>query len=197
MLTERSRYDEIRSLYINQLAFTWMEDSKTETTRASVDNKIDSFFEGDLEHATEILSALWEIANKDGDIKAPSKASPAVSLFRLCPLTCAHGRVLTSRNQAAQVTSPAQWASVKIALIKSIRKGVFFDRKYWARYSKAGDILKPVYFSNTIMGDKAQQLNKCTSKFGYGFAEVLRIASGQISRLEGSTSSHERPRGRS
>ena len=87
MLTERSRYDEIRGLYIDQLAFTWMEDSTTETTRASVDKKIDNFVEGDLEHATEMLSALWEIANKDGDIKAPSNASPAVSLFWLCLLT--------------------------------------------------------------------------------------------------------------
>jgi len=57
-----------------------MEDSTTETTRASVDKKIDSFFEGDLEYATEMLSALWEIATKDGDVKAPSNDSPAVSL---------------------------------------------------------------------------------------------------------------------
>jgi hypothetical protein len=69
--------------------------------------------------------------------------------------------MLTSRNQAAQVTSPAHWAAVKVTLIKSIRKGILYDRKYWARHSKAGDILKPVYFSSIIMGDKAQQLNNC------------------------------------
>jgi hypothetical protein len=71
-----------------------------------------------------------------------------------------------------QVTSPAHWAPVKTALIKSIRKGVFFDRKYWARHSKAGDVLKPVYFSSTIMDDKAQELDKCASKFSRGFAEA-------------------------
>ncbi|KAF9645626.1 hypothetical protein BDM02DRAFT_3119977 [Thelephora ganbajun] len=129
---------EIRSLYIEQLGFVWMEDSTTETTRASIDKKIDNFVEGDLEHAAEMLSALWEIANKDGDITDPSKTTPT----------------------AAQVTSPAHWDSVKIALIKSIRKGMFFDRKYWARHSKAGDVLKPVYLSSAIMSDKAQQLNK-------------------------------------
>ena len=178
MVTESHRYDEIRSLYTDQLAFTWMEDSTTEKTRASVDKMIDSFVEGDLEHATEMLSALWEIANKSGDIKAPSNISPAVSLSS----SLYHAAVLTTpHNQAAQVTSPAHWASVKIALIKSIRKGAFFDRKYWARHSKAGDVLKPVYFSSTIMGDKTQQLNKCASKFGHGFGGVLRAASGQIS----------------
>jgi len=50
-----------------------MEDSTTETTRVGVDKKIDNFVEGGLEHATEVLSALWEIVNKDGDIKGPSK----------------------------------------------------------------------------------------------------------------------------
>ena len=57
-----------------------MEDSTTEMTRISVDKKIDSFGEGDLGYATEILSALWEIVNKDGDIVAPLSVMPAVSL---------------------------------------------------------------------------------------------------------------------
>jgi hypothetical protein len=41
-----------------------------------------------------------------------------------------------------------------------MHKGVFFDRKYWARCSRTGDVLKPVYLSSIIMADKAQQLNK-------------------------------------
>ena len=71
---------------------------------------------------------------------------------------------------------------MKTALIKSIRKGVFFDRKYWARHSKAGDVLKPVYFSSTIMGDKAQQVNGCAFNSRYKFSRVLRGTSGEISR---------------
>ena len=71
-------------------------------------------------------------------------------------------RVLsTLHNQTAQVTSPTNWASVKVALIKSIRSGVLFDRKYWARHSMTGDALKPVYFSSIVMSDKVQQLNSC------------------------------------
>ncbi|KAF9647695.1 hypothetical protein BDM02DRAFT_3116678 [Thelephora ganbajun] len=132
-----------------------MEDPTTETTRASVDKKIESFIEGDLEHAAEMLTALWEIANKDGDITAPSETAPA----------------------AARVTSPAHWYSVKIALIKSIRKGILFDRKYWARHSKAGDALKPVYFSSAVMSDKAQQLNK--------LVKYLKGRNPLVSDLEG------------
>jgi len=75
------RYDEIRNLYIDQLVSVWMEDSTTEATRIGVDEKIDSFYEGDLEHTAEVLSALWEIVNKDGDITPPSSTSLSVSRF--------------------------------------------------------------------------------------------------------------------
>ena len=69
---------------------------------------------------------------------------------------------------------------MKTALIKSIHKGVFFDRKYWARHFKAGDVLEPIHFSSTVMGDKSQQLDECESNFGHGFCEVLRVTSGEI-----------------
>ncbi|KAF9642664.1 hypothetical protein BDM02DRAFT_3192855 [Thelephora ganbajun] len=51
-------YDEIRSLYIEGLAFVWMEDLTTEMICASVDKKIDTFVEGNLEHVVEMVSAL-------------------------------------------------------------------------------------------------------------------------------------------
>ena len=50
-----------------------------EATRTRVEEKIDSFVEGDLEHAAETLSAFWEVANKDGDVKAPSNTTTVVS----------------------------------------------------------------------------------------------------------------------
>ena len=88
ILTECHRYYMIRSLYIGQLAFVLMEDSTTEATRVGVDEKIDSFYQGDLEHATEVLSALWEIVNKDGDILAPTNTPYTVNCFPLgCSLT--------------------------------------------------------------------------------------------------------------
>lgn len=88
--------------------------------------------------------------------------------------------MLTSHDQSAPLRSPAHWAIVKIALIKSIRDGVFFDRKYWARHSKTGDILKPVYLSSIIMEDKARQLKNCASKFTHKYTEALMIPSGKV-----------------
>ena len=80
MPTKSCRYGEIRGLYINQLAHAVMEDSTMATTRVRVNRKVDSFVEGDLEHATEVLSALWEIANKGDDIKPAENTSSIVSL---------------------------------------------------------------------------------------------------------------------
>jgi len=85
MLTGKCRYNEIRSLYIQQLAYAWIEDSTMETTCTNVEEKVKSFAEGDLEHATDIISALWEIANKDGEIKAPANTPSAVSSFHFHP----------------------------------------------------------------------------------------------------------------
>ena len=59
----------------------WVEDSATDKTRASVEKKIDDFVEEGFKHATEMLSALWEIVNKEGDVIAPADPSPTVSLF--------------------------------------------------------------------------------------------------------------------
>ena len=111
MLTDRGRYDEIRSLYIDQLASVWITNSTTETTRASFDKKIESFARGELEHATEMLSALWGVINKDGEIKAPSNTSPAVGPLLSHFLPCCAGmliilHVIRPHRSRAPLTGP-------------------------------------------------------------------------------------------
>lgn len=65
---------------------------------------------------------------------------------------------------------PAHLEPVFAALLESTRSGVFFDRKYWARHSKAGD-LKPVYLSGIVMKDKVQKLNECAPKLARQFLQ--------------------------
>ena len=156
-----------------------MEKSTKAMTRASVNKKVDSFVQGDLEHATEMLSALWEIANKGGGIGSPANTPSAVSLASVLLYVVWE---CSPCHQGTQVTSPAHWAAVKTALIKSIREGVFFDRKYWARNARSGDVLKPVYFSSAIMKDLSQQLDKRASKMRCGVAEALNHSSGEVPR---------------
>ena len=74
----------------------WLEDSTTEATRTSVEKKVCSFVEGDLDHATEMLSALWEVASKDEDIAAPaSDTSFPVSSSKHFPFWLDIAEVLT------------------------------------------------------------------------------------------------------
>ena len=62
-----------------------------------------------------------------------------------------------------------------MAFLKSIQNGIFFDKKYWARNSKAGDVLKPVYLSSMIMNGEAGELEKCASKFVHWYVEALIV----------------------
>ena len=73
------RYDEIRDLYAGKLASVWMEDSTAESIRTNIKNKIKNFVEGGLDHAAEIVAALWKIASSDGNAPAPANGSSKVS----------------------------------------------------------------------------------------------------------------------
>ena len=181
------RYDEIRNLYVEQLAYVWVQD-RTEDTRTSIEKKLDNFVEGNLKHAMGTVSALWGVVKKDGEIMDPSRFT--VSLPRDWTLR----KLLIPPDKNTQAKNPAHWDSVKIALIKSIRTGVFFDRKCWARCSTSGDMLKPVYLSSTIMNDKTKQVNRCTLECIFCNTEVLNIFSGKV--LHWSEYPHEQSRGR-
>ena len=81
-----------------------------------------------------------------------------------------------------QVTSSAEWESVKVALIRSVRTGVFFDRKYWARHSKSGDVLRPIHFSSAVVSDQTLRSNNCMSRFTNWCMAVLSAPSGEVPR---------------
>ena len=86
-----------------------MEDSTTETIRASVDNKIDRFVQGDLKHAAEMLTALWDSANAGGDVEAPAGAALTVSHPRILPfcVRCSSALHMTSSaGRRVQHTGP-------------------------------------------------------------------------------------------
>ena len=76
---EGRRYDEVRNLYIEQLAFRLVDYSTASTTRSMVKTKIASFVEGNLGHASEVLCALLEIGAGDREITAPKRPPSKVS----------------------------------------------------------------------------------------------------------------------
>ena len=73
------RHDEVRNLYVQQLAVAWLEDSTAGATRASVDKQIGIIAQGGLAHGREVVFELFKVANGDGDITSPANTSPSVS----------------------------------------------------------------------------------------------------------------------
>lgn len=82
-MIKECRHDDIRSLYVKQLAYIWVEDP-TEVILTRIQEKIDRFVRGDLDHAAETVSALWKVIHEDGEIKAPSGPSSTVGPLWVC-----------------------------------------------------------------------------------------------------------------
>ena len=61
-----------------------------------------------------------------------------------------------------------------------MKRGVFFDQKYWARGSKDGNVLKPVYFSSLIAYGV---LWECTSMHYY------ELSNGNRTKCQGTLQS--------
>ena len=103
-----------------------------------IDEKVDAYASGDLEYAGEAMSLLWGVWRKR------RKNSPR-STFSSTPSSS------RPRSISPAALTPT---NVKTALIRSIREGVFVDRKYWARRSRAGQVLQPVYLSSIVAGQR-------------------------------------------
>ena len=62
-------------MQVNHLLSTWSSGSETEssrTVREKLEQKIDSYAAGELDHAVDIISSIWEISRKgDAIAKAP------------------------------------------------------------------------------------------------------------------------------
>jgi len=134
-----SRYDDIRMACIPHLVSALRNDTAEKTTWMRMCEIIENHFKGDLRHATDTLSLLLKTVSQDDGpttTTPPSNAHPAVSIH---------------------TNNPAGWVTLQMAMAKSIREGVFFDRKYWALSSKEG-MLRAVYFSSMF---KVNELEAC------------------------------------
>ena len=136
------RYDEIRTTQVNHLVSVWLSGSEKESKELhkKLDEKIDSYATGELEHAAEAISSIWDLACKDEALPAVPKdyegSQYSMSSFRL-----------------------ALVLSLETSLVKSMREGSLLHRKYWARRSRGGR-LGLVYLPTTMSGPMLSQVDK-------------------------------------
>ena len=132
---------------MNHLLSVWLSGSEKESkpVREKLDEKLDSYGTGELEHAVDAISFIWEIANKEGPIPSAPTSPP--------PPSSRSSRVGAGRK------GPAAWQGygTQRALVKSIQAGSLLDRKYWARRSREGGI-EPIHVSSAVAGIELSRL---------------------------------------
>ena len=115
----------------------WLSGSEEESKalHKKLDEKIDSYAAGELEHAEEAISSIWDLARK----KEPLPSIP--------------------KGQKEPYRSRPE-ASVRVPLVNSMRRGSLLHRKYWAKRSRGGS-LGPIYFPSTIPSSTLSQVDAC------------------------------------
>ena len=124
-------------MQVKRLLDVWTSGGNEESraARKGLEENIDSYPAGELEHDAEAISCVWEFSNKEGPFlhdpsgpasssKRSSKVSANIMKFTGCDL--------------------------RPRLVKSIKEGYLLDRKYWVKRSRKGDV-EPIYFSSGVV----------------------------------------------
>ena len=168
---------------VSQLASLWLrgDEESAQSIGQRADEKIDSYANGELDHAMEAMTLLWEHSRRLDSNPLRAQDIP-VSLLSL---VCLNNRLLlpADRHQAhlpllsPQTQTPSSvllsqpyfatdlprsqdWTPLKIALIKSIRHGVFFDGRFWTRQGNTARALRPFYISSIVASKQLRRINE-------------------------------------
>ena len=110
------------------------DEHSTKDLWKKIDEKIDSYFKGDLDHAEGTVILMWKLSRAGvGSSPPPPEKKP----WPANELKC-----------------------VDTALAKSIRKGIFFDRKYWAKTLRPGSTVRSIYTSSIIASEYLKKLDR-------------------------------------
>jgi hypothetical protein len=142
-LTWVPRYDEIRTLQVNHLRYVWSSGSSEEskTLHKNLDKKIDSYAAGELKHAAEAISSIWNLSRK-------KEAIPCI--------TPADDKEECIMNPEAEEREK----NMRTSLIKSIQGRPLLFRRYWARKSRGGSVC-PVYFPSAMPSSTMSRVATC------------------------------------
>ena len=163
------RYDEIRTVQVNHLVSIWLSGGEQESKELhkKLDEKIDSYGAGELEHAAKAISSIWDSSRR-------YEAPPSIP----------------KDHEDPHVPGPEGWG-LRTSLVKSMRGESLLHRKYWARRSREGRI-GLVYLPTTVSGPTLSQVDKCewdyvwvTSILSWTVLEYCEGADGCLEKKEG------------
>lgn len=154
-LTRLRRYSEVRTAQVNHLlsALSSGSEEESKTIREKLEQKIDCYSAGGLDHAVDVISSVWEASNKERSTTGGTEGTSPPSVPPLSPL-CSWISAITSN------VTTFDGCDMRLQLIKSIREGYLFDRRYWARRSREG-VIEPIYFSEDVIRAELTCLDGC------------------------------------
>ena len=127
-------------MQVKRLLDVWLSGNQEESraVRKGLEEKIDSYAAGELEHAAETFSCMWEASTEEGP--AFSDSSSLLDFG------------FSSRRTSEIPVGVAKFAGydMRLPLIKSIKEGYLLDRMYWVKRSREGEV-EPIYFSSAIV----------------------------------------------
>lgn len=77
----QSRYNQVRLIQVNHLASArfGVSEEITKNLCDKIDEKVDAYSAGDLKHAVDAMSLLWEVSKKSKR-PSPNTLSPSISV---------------------------------------------------------------------------------------------------------------------
>ena len=140
-------------MHIENLASVLTE-VKSEEMQSRLDERLLAFTTGEIDHASEAFLSLWKsLVRRESNVTIRDTRSNAVS-----PSRFRKRFALTYVQQPGHPPSAGSQPLNK-ALIKSIRQGLFCDRRYSAKLDDTGKWRAPVYVSSIVLGDAVRGLN--------------------------------------
>ena len=163
-LTWACRYGEIRAIQVTHLVSVWLSGGeKSKALHQILDEKLDSYVAGELGHAVEAVTSIWDLSRKKKVLpplpKGKSGSSPNNA----------------SGSWGSWISAERKRDSVRASLVKSIQGGALLHRQYWARQSRGGRIY-PIYIPSVVSGSTLSRMATCEWNIFYGVTSILSLA---------------------
>jgi len=146
-------------MQVVHLVSVWLsggEESKA--LHQKLDEKIDRYAAGELGHAAETVSSIWDLTRK-------KKALPPI-------LKRKSGSFLNDLLSGLWIPRQREHEDMRASLAKSIQGGSLLHRKYWARQSRGGTIC-PIYFPSVVSGSTLSRVATCEWDTFYDVTSML------------------------
>ena len=168
LLNDSYRYSELVDLHAKNLRSELLS-SDSKDIQERFNKMLKSFSDGEIPHAANAISALFDIIAFDGTSEVPPETNGANP----------EAKSKCTWTEDSNRDIPLHRKSMNTALIKSMHCGSLLDMEYRVMKQRIGaDQSVSIYFSSTIFGGVRSKLDARKSPLSYAlyFNQLLTVA---------------------